>query len=296
MDLGSGRSAVSSLFVKKCNTDPVRASVSASAVSVPVPPVQYNILESMKTSLFPAPNDPPSLVNKKPIVIDDLPSPPETLTARQTFYDRPLPKILTRPTPFSAIWVISRLRDCRPELAAAHLRIFAHPRRRREVDITAVEEINKLPPDDALRAVHEFKNPRVFVRGTTGRKLELKAAITTLDDRSVHATQALIDSGCEGSCIDIKFVRERGLNTKKLPRPIHVLNADGTPNEEGPISEYITLEMRIGDHIERLDFGVTNLGRGQVFLSFDWLKLHNPQIDWREGLVEFDRCLSRCRP
>jgi hypothetical protein len=71
-------------------------------------------------------------------------------------------------------------------------------------------------------------------------------------------------------------VREKKINTKKLPRPIPVLNADGTHNEGSPISKYITLEMRVGDHIERIEFGVTNLGRGQIFLGFDWLKLHNP--------------------
>ena len=120
--------------------------------------------------------------------------------------------------------------------------------------------------------------------------------LTTLDTRSAHAAEALIDSGCEGSCIDRTYVQERGIITQKLPRPIAVLNADGSPNEAGPIAEFVELEMRIGDHIERIEFGVTSLGRGQVFLGFDWLKRHNPSVDWREGLVEFDRCPSRCYP
>ena len=43
---------------------------------------------------------------------------------------------------------------------------------------------------------------------------------------------------------------EHSINTKALPSPIYVLNTDGTPNEDGPISEFVTLDMRIGDHIE----------------------------------------------
>jgi hypothetical protein len=130
------------------------------------------------------------------------------------------------------------------------------------------------------------------VRGT---KLSFNANIVTLDNLSEHKANALLDSGCEGSCIDIKYVRRLGLNTTKLPRPIPILNADGQPNLEGRISETISLELKIGEHVERMDFGITNLGRGEIFLGHDWLKLHNPSIDWREGTVDFDRCPSYCR-
>src|SRR5277367_3100357 len=58
----------------------------------------------------------------------------------------------------------------------------------------------------------------------------------------------------------------------------------------------ISLELKIGEHLEKIDFGVTNLGQGEIFLGHDWLKLHNPSIDWRESLIEFDRCPSYCRP
>jgi hypothetical protein len=149
---------------------------------------------------------------------------------------------------------------------------------------------------EAIEAIEELKDPRCFVRGTKGMKLELDANVVTLDSRSEHKIRALLDSGCEGSCMDVKYVKEHNLFTKKLARPIPVLNADGQPNSEGPILECISLELRIELHWERIDFGVTNLGRGQIFLGHDWLKLHNPSIDWREGLVEFNRCPSDCRP
>ena len=52
--------------------------------------------------------------------------------------------------------------------------------------------------------------------------------------------------------------------------------------------------MHIGSHKERIDFGVTNLGKGEIFLGHDWLKIHNPSIDWRDGTVEFNRCPFSC--
>ena len=225
----------------------------------------------------------------------DKPSPP-SVAPTPILYNRPLSRALARPTPFSPLWVLNRLQDATPAMVLANLRIFAHPRRRPEVNADTVTQLQALPHDDALRAINEFKNSRVFTRGTRGRKLQVKTVLTTLDTRSSHTAEALIDSGCEGSCINLAYVQERGIITQKLPRPIAVLNADGSPNEAGPIAEFVELEMRIGDHIERIEFGVTSLGRGQVFLGFDWLKRHNPSVDWREGLVEFDRCPSRCYP
>ena len=58
----------------------------------------------------------------------------------------------------------------------------------------------------------------------------------------------------------------------------------------------ICLQLQVGDHIERIDLGVTNLGKTEIFLGHDWLKLHNPLIDWQTGLIEFTRCPSSCYP
>ena len=54
--------------------------------------------------------------------------------------------------------------------------------------------------------------------------------------------------------------------------------------------------LSCGTHIERLELGVTRLGTEKIFLGHDWLRLHNPQIDWQTGIVEFNRCPSLCRP
>src|SRR3954464_15393494 len=103
---------------------------------------------------------------------------------------------------------------------------------------------------DATAAVRELRKPYAFVQGTRGNKLSFPTSIRTLDTHSKHTADALVNSGCEGSCIDDKYVKELGLNTTPLIRPIPVHNADGTLNAAGSIREIISLEVKIKDHVE----------------------------------------------
>ena len=101
-----------------------------------------------------------------------------------------------------------------------------------------------------MQAVKELKEPHTFVRGTHGSKLTLQSTVLTLDTQDENTAEALLDSGCEGSCIDVKYVHDHHLSTTSLPRPIPVYNADGQLNADGPISEMITLQLQISNHIE----------------------------------------------
>ena len=240
---------------------------------------------------------PPTSICSPPCTISDTLSQSNSVSSAQreekryTLPNHPTPRF----TPFTAPWVAARLKE-NPDRAIGILRNWAHPRRHREISRQTIEDINLLRDGDAVDALKELENPRVFKRGNKGLKLNLQTTVVTLDNRTEHTADALIDSGCEGSCIDVKYVRKNGLVTTKLARPIPVHNADGQPNSEGPISECVALELRIGSHWERVDFGVTNLGKGEIFLGYDWLKLHNPNIDWQQGSVLFNRCPPRCQP
>jgi hypothetical protein len=46
--------------------------------------------------------------------------------------------------------------------------------------------------------------------------------------------------------------------------------------------------------MEKIDLGITNLGHGEIFLGHNWLKKHNPQINWNNSLIEFNRCPPTC--
>ena len=93
----------------------------------------------------------------------------------------------------------------------------------------------------------------------------MRVIVTTLDDNHSHETQALLDSGCTGSCISRSFVETHSINTQKLIRPIPVYNADGA------ITETVELRIIVQDHVERMQFAVTDLGKTNIFIGHDWL-------------------------
>ena len=104
----------------------------------------------------------------------------------------------------------------------------------------------------------------------------------------------LVDCGSTGSCISRRFVEANDLNTQKVARPIPVYNADGTFNKSGPITDYVEMRMQVQDHSERILLAVADLGKADIFIGHDWLKVHNPTIDWQKGELCFTRCPPRC--
>ncbi|EGN95322.1 hypothetical protein SERLA73DRAFT_17679, partial [Serpula lacrymans var. lacrymans S7.3] len=68
-----------------------------------------------------------------------------------------------------------------------------------------------------------------------------------------------------------------------IPRPIPVYNVDGTLNRDGSIKEFVELLVEINNHAKRLQLAVTNLGTDRMFLGHEWLKKHNPTIDWNSS-------------
>ena len=119
--------------------------------------------------------------------------------------------------------------------------------------------------------------------------LETKGTIV-MTDGSKLSIVALVDSGCSGSSIDESFVQENNIATYNLPIAIPVYNADRTLNSNGLISKFITIELIIGEHSERLALAVTKLPTHSIFLGFDWLKEHNPIIDWKQQKNQIHLC------
>ncbi len=103
-------------------------------------------------------------------------------------------------------------------------------------------------------------------------------------------TRGLLDSGCTSSAINRDFVEKHQLETRKIHRPIPVYNADGTRNAGGDITEYVETRMTIKGHEERIDLAVTNLGKKDIYLGHDWLRRHNPSVNWKTQSILFGRC------
>ena len=56
-----------------------------------------------------------------------------------------------------------------------------------------------------------------------------------------------------------------------------VFNTDGMKNEE--VTRVAPLEIKVNSHKEQLEVAVTDLNGTYMFLGYDWLVKHNPEIN-----------------
>jgi transposase InsO family protein len=137
--------------------------------------------------------------------------------------------------------------------------------------------------------------PHLTINAMESRQLRLEVEIKTTDDERTFRVAALLDCGASGMFIDRGYVDRNSIPTRKLQRPIPVLNVDGTPNEAGAIKEVVSLVLQYKEHTERALFAVTSLGMQDLILGLPWLKQHNPEVDWQTGEVRMTRCNTRCQ-
>jgi len=115
-----------------------------------------------------------------------------------------------------------------------------------------------------------------------------------MDTSELYSVKALLDSRATGSFIDRNFVQSKEINTRTLFRNIPVFNVDRSPNEARQISEVVDVLLRYKTHSKRMLLAVSRLGKQSLILGYNWLKDHNPKIDWEKGEVEMTRCPLRC--
>jgi len=127
-----------------------------------------------------------------------------------------------------------------------------------------------------------------------GTSLLLPVEIGTTDTSELHSVKALLDSGAMGSFIDRDFVCLKGMNTQTLSRNIPVFNVDGSPNKAGQISEVVDVVLCYKTHSKRMLLAISGLGKQSLILGYNWLKDHNPKVDWEKGEVEMTRCPLQC--
>ena len=94
--------------------------------------------------------------------------------------------------------------------------------------------------------------------------------------------------------MDVAFVEKHKLTTHPLTRPILVYNIDGTLNKAGSIWCVTECILCYRNHAEWAVFAITSLGKQDIILSYTWLRLHNPDIDWFTREVKMSRCPCQC--
>jgi len=106
------------------------------------------------------------------------------------------------------------------------------------------------------------------IKTKNGKKLEVKA---------------LVDSGCTYTGINEQLVKDKKIPTKPINFSFEVFNTDGTKNRE--VTKVAPLEIEIDRHTEQLEAAVTDLDGMGMFLDYDWLVKHNPEVNWKNGTI-----------
>jgi len=95
--------------------------------------------------------------------------------------------------------------------------------------------------------------------------------------------QVLVDSGCTHTGINKQLVKEEKIKTEPMERSFKVFNVDGTKN--GEITQFALLEVKINEHKEQIDAAVIDLNSTDIFLGYEWLVKHNPEVNWSTGKI-----------
>jgi len=163
------------------------------------------------------------------------------------------------------------------------------------IDSELIDALSPNPPVPALlhKPKWEKRLPKLLAISTLnvqGTSLLLPVEIGTTDTSKLYSVKALLDCGATRSFIDRDFVCSKEMNTRTLSRNIPVFNIDGFPNEAGQIFEVVDVVLQYKTHSERMLLAVSGLGKQNLILGYDWLKDHNPKIDWEKGEVKMTRC------
>jgi hypothetical protein len=128
------------------------------------------------------------------------------------------------------------------------------------------------------------------IKAIPGYRFALNVTLRQDNGKAID-TKALVDSSCDTSSVDRKWVTEKNLDTLPLPEAIRVRNADGSPNANGPSNKSLPGTLWIGEHMEEVNLMVTDLPElYPIFLGLDWLNKHDLRIHWKSKKLIFDGC------
>jgi len=168
------------------------------------------------------------------------------------------------------------------------------------IDSELVDTLPLLPLSPALlhKPKWERRLPKLFsisALNAQGTSLLLPVEIRTMDTNKLYSVKALLDSRATGSFINRDFVHSKGMNTQIFLYNILVFNVDGSPNKAEQISEVINILLYYKTYSERMLLAISGLGKQSLILGYNWLKDHNPKIDWEKGEVEMTCCSLQCK-
>ena len=89
----------------------------------------------------------------------------------------------------------------------------------------------------------------------------------------------MIDSGASGSVISHDFAKRHSLPRRCKSTPVPILAVDDRPIATGLITQDVTTQLTVQNHIEMISLSIVSVSY-PIILGLDWLRRHNPDIDW----------------
>ena len=132
------------------------------------------------------------------------------------------------------------------------------------------------------------------MEGRPLREVTVKIGLKRIDMQEGIMVEALLDSGATGLVMSSEFTRKQRFKLKKLERPMHIRNVDGSLNKEWPIEYIVEVNIYYQRHRKRIEIDVIGGQKWTVILGMLWLACHNPEIDWSIREVKMTRCPEEC--
>uniref|UniRef100_A0A8C5PN48 Reverse transcriptase n=1 Tax=Leptobrachium leishanense TaxID=445787 RepID=A0A8C5PN48_9ANUR len=134
------------------------------------------------------------------------------------------------------------------------------------------------------------------ILGTSGEHLTVNISLQW-QDHTADLT-ALIDSGASQNFIDISLIQRLKIQFRKKSYPFSVSLLDGTLISSGLVTqetEIITMNTGVR-HREEIIFDIVKTPIFLVILGIEWLRLHNPSIDWIKATLTYSsaHCKTKC--
>ena len=126
------------------------------------------------------------------------------------------------------------------------------------------------------------------------REVMVKVGLERIDTQEGITVEALLDSRVTGLVMSSEFTRKQGFKLKRLERPMHVRNIDGSLNKERSIEYTVEVNIYYQGYRERTEINVIGGQKWMVILEMPWLAHHNPEINWKIGEVKMMRCPEEC--
>ena len=115
-------------------------------------------------------------------------------------------------------------------------------------------------------------------------------------NRKPLKTFALVDSGASASCISDSFSKRHSLPRRLKDVPIPIMAVDDRPIASGLVTQDVLTNLAVDAHEEVFPLNVVSVSY-PIILGLDWLRRHNPYIDWEDTNLSLACCnLSRSHP